>query len=67
MQGQSRNHKVVDRRHHHMTMWVRKLLQFVLPNCNQAVAGVEKGSARNECKPKPWRGMVRKVVHSRVA
>ena len=67
MQGQSRNHIIVHCRCHHKTMWVRKLVQFVLPNCDQAVAGVEKGSARGEGKPKPWRGIVRKVVHSRVS
>ena len=67
MQGQSHNHIIVDCTCHHMTMWVRKLNQFAVPNCDQAVAGVENESARGEGKPKPWRGIERKVVHSRVA
>ena len=53
MQGHSRNHIIVDCRHHYITMWVRKLVQFVPPHGDQAVAGVEKGSARRQGKPKP--------------
>ena len=48
-------------------MWVWKLIQFVVLKRDQAVAGVQKGSARDKGNPNPGaRTIVIEVAHSRV-